>query len=191
MATKRKKKKKSIAILVISILVLTAIIFFGYKTFNNVMYPVKFDDVIKKYSKQYDLPLSLCYALIKAESNFDEKAVSRANAKGLTQITDTTFEWITTSFKEFSDLKESDIFDVDTNIRVGFFYLEKCLQKYSDERLALCAYNAGPGTLDTWLKDSRFSKDGELLVIPAKETKNYVEKIAKAKEQYKKIYKID
>ena len=55
-------------------------------------------------------------------------------------------------------------------------------------RYALVAYNAGPGNLDKWLCDERFSKDGELTEIPFEQTRDYVNKVKLAKEKYEELY---
>lgn len=97
----------------------------------------------------YDIALSegidpgLAYSLVKVESGFFQRAVSPVNTVGLTQVMPTT------AFELDPTLGYSDLFDRDTNLRLGFRYLRLMLQKYDgDLRLALLAYNRGPGTVD-------------------------------------------
>ena len=55
--------------------------------------------------------------------------------------------------------------------------------------VALCAYNAGMGNVTSWLSDSAYSEDGTTLVeIPFGETRLYVEKVLRYKENYDAIY---
>jgi soluble lytic murein transglycosylase-like protein len=58
-----------------------------------------------------------------------------------------------TAFELDPSLRYADLFDRDTNLRLGFRYLRQMLDKYDgDLRLALLAYNRGPGTVDGILR---------------------------------------
>jgi soluble lytic murein transglycosylase len=57
-----------------------------------------------------------------------------------------------------------------------------------DWELVHAAYNAGIGNVWSWLDDDRYSKDGKLTDVPFSETKNYLKKVAIAKEKYKELY---
>ncbi len=87
---------------------------------------------------------SLAYSLVRVESQFSRFAVSDRGAVGLTQIMPTTAAELDRS------ATYDRLFDRDTNLRLGFRYLRIMLQKYGgDLRLALLAYNRGPGTVDS------------------------------------------
>ena len=151
---------------------------------SRCLFPHPYADIIAKYCNQYDVDENLVFALIKAESNFKQDAVSHAEAKGIMQITDETFIFC----MENTKLKNENIFDIDTNIHAGVWYLSFLSEKYKGNMAnALAAYNAGMGNVDRWLCDERYSYDGENLKnIPFAETKQYIEKI----KRYKTIYKI-
>lgn len=86
----------------------------------------------------------LGYALIRVESEFYQRAVSPVGAVGLTQLMPTT------AFDLDPTLQHSDLFRRETNLRLGFRYLNWLLERYDgDLRLALLAYNRGPGTVDS------------------------------------------
>ena len=126
---------------------------------------------------------SLVYALIKAESGFNEEAVSRAGAIGLMQLMPSTAEYICA--KEGIGFDRERLSDGAYNLTVGCAYLSYLLRRFSVEETALAAYNAGEGTVRDWLKDDSLSTDGKTLSrIPYPETESYVKKIKK----YKKIY---
>lgn len=97
----------------------------------------------------YDIALSegidpgLAYRITRVESGFVQRAVSPVGAVGLTQLMPTT------AFEMDPSLRYSDLFDRKTNLRLGFRYLRVMLDRYDgDLRLALLAYNRGPGTVD-------------------------------------------
>jgi len=92
------------------------------------------------------IPPRIAYALVRVESEYDERAVSRAGARGLTQVMPATAQYLD------PDIRDSDLFDRDTNLRLGFRYLGMMLNKFDgDLRLALLAYNRGPGTVNRHL----------------------------------------
>lgn len=141
------------------------------------LFPLEYKEEIIAYSDEYGVSPSLVAAIIKAESNWQTDAVSSADAKGLMQLSDTTFNWIAQD--------NEDIFDPETNIRYGTFYFSKLFDTYGDTDTALAAYNAGSGNVDRWLLDSRYSKNGNTIdSTPYGETNRYVKKI----NIYEKIY---
>lgn len=135
----------------------------------NVNYPVKYENVIDKYSKEFNLDKSLVYSTINVESSFKPNSVSKSNAMGLMQILPTTANEIANKL----NITNYDILDVDTNIHFGCYYLRYLLNLY-DQNLTntLMAYNAGLGTVNNWLQNNISINN-----IPYTETKNYVKKI--------------
>ncbi len=97
----------------------------------------------------YDIALaegidpSLGYQLVKIESQFNRKAKSPMNAFGYTQL-----QVATARFYQ-AGIKERDLYDRDTNLRLGFRFLNELLARYNyDVHLALLAYNRGPARVD-------------------------------------------
>lgn len=97
----------------------------------------------------YDIALSegidpkVAFALVSVESDFLRKAVSHKGAIGLTQVMPATARILDPS------LSKSDLFDRETNLRLGFRFLRQMLSYYKgDLNLALTAYNRGPGRVD-------------------------------------------
>lgn len=116
---------------------------------------------VKKAAQKYNLPEALINNVIRAESNFQPDAVSPAGAQGLMQLMPATAR----------ELGVNDAFDISQNIDGGSRYLRQMLDRFDgDVRLALAAYNAGPGTVDRY--------GGE--VPPYKETQAYVRRILAA-----------
>lgn len=97
----------------------------------------------------YDIALAegvqpdLAYRLVHVESRFSQRAVSHKGAVGLTQLMPRT------AFGMNPELAYGDLFERETNLHLGFRYLRYMLERYDgDLRLALLAYNRGPGTVD-------------------------------------------
>ena len=153
------------------------------------IYPLKYSEYIEKYSDEYNIDSYLVYAIIKAESNFDENAKSASNAVGLMQIMENTA--IETANKMGLDVEEKDLFNPELNIRVGLNYFCSLVKKYNDNYyLAIIAYNAGIGNVDKWLEEGVIKKDAsDIENVPFKETNNYVRKILRDYDIYKSLYK--
>ncbi len=150
-------------------------------------YPLKYTDIVNKYSEKYEIPPEILYAVIKTESNFHEKAVSHAGAKGLMQLMDETNNWVAALLRE--EVLADDTFTPDTNIRRGTYLLSYLKSKYNGWPEALAAYNAGIGRVNGWLENPEYSSDGITLDrIPFSETAEYVKRVLSAEKKYSKLY---
>lgn len=155
------------------------------KVVVNRLFPVDYTRYINQSAAEYGLDRYLVMGIIKAESNFNPRAISGSNAKGLMQLTDATAAECSRKMG-IKNFQPDDIFDPKTNIRMGCFYLSYLLERFDgEEETALAAYNAGEGNVQKWLQDSRYSQDGKTLSkIPFAETENYNQKI----RVYRSIY---
>ena len=98
-------------------------------------------------AKEQGIEPKVAYGLVRTESTFDEKAVSHVGARGLTQVMPRTAKWLVPG------TTAQDLFDRKTNLKLGFRYLNQLTEKYrGNMKLALLAYNRGPGTVDKVLK---------------------------------------
>lgn len=125
-----------------------------------------FDRIIREASKIHGISEPLLKAIIKAESNFNPRAVSKKGAKGLMQIMP----------KNFRPLNIHNPFNPRENIMGGAKYFKTLHTRYNGKLpLVLAAYNAGPNMVDKY-------KD----IPPFPETQNYVKKVMKYYYVYKK-----
>ncbi len=98
-------------------------------------------EMLAEAGQQHHLDVDLLASVVKAESNGNANAVSRAGARGLMQLMP----------KTASDHGVDDSFRPDENVRGGSAYLDEMLARYHDNlALALAAYNAGPAAVDKY-----------------------------------------
>jgi len=124
----------------------------------------RYDAYIREACQRYDVPVHLVYAVIHQESAGNPRAVSAKNAKGLMQLTEQTAR----------HLRVRNVFDPKENISAGVRYLRQMLDRFAgDLKLALAAYNAGPGAV-------REHKG----VPPYAETRHFVQRVLALAERY-------
>lgn len=162
-------------------LFLVAIVFL--KPIMRCFFPVKYIDIVKQYSNEYNIDAHLIMAVIRTESKFKEDAESDKGAKGLMQLKDDTAKWCA---KEFGFSYDGDITNPETNIKIGCAYLRYLIDKFGNVATALAAYNAGEGNVTQWLEKQ--GSGMELTEIPFGETKRYVELVQKREKIYNFLY---
>ena len=91
------------------------------------------------------IDIDLAFRLVKVESSFRQRAVGPAGSIGFTQVQPRTARWLDPS------VSREDLFETETNLRLGFRYLKMLLDRYRSTRMALLAYNRGPATVATVL----------------------------------------
>lgn len=187
----RKKKKmklwKKILMLIVVLLVLVNALFFGAIYYGGNNYPINYIEEIQKYSDEYGVDPKVVLAIMRVESNFKSDATSKVNAKGLMQILPDTAKHIAKLMQV--DVNSLDLNDPETNIKIGTYYIKYLTQNFSNMDTVYAAYNGGIGSVNTWLKDAKYSNDGVTLYnIPSSETKHYVYKVNKALKAYEILY---
>lgn len=186
---KRRQPLKRVAVIVLSLFAAATLIYNITITAYKTAYPLKYSDIIESTADEMELDRALLYALIKAESSFDSKAVSNAQAKGLTQITPETFLWLQTKTGE--EYPDEALFEPEISVYYGAWFLNYLLDEFGDEKTALAAYHAGRGIVSEWLLNEELSRDGKTLdSIPYKDTAAYADRVLKIKGIYKNLYNI-
>ncbi len=153
------------------------------------IYPTTYSEYVEKYCIENDLDKYMVYSIIKAESNFNPNVKSQSDAIGLMQLLEETANE-RANIIEDNNVTEEDLYDPETNIKLGTSYYAYLLKHYNGNNvLALTAYNAGMGNVDTWIKTGVIKSDGsDIENIPYKETNNYVRKILRDYQIYLKLY---
>ena len=127
-------------------------------------YIEEYEGIITQATRRFNVDPSLVKAVIKAESNFDQRAVSRKGAQGLMQLMPPTAD----------AMEVSNPFNPEENIFGGTRYLSLLLKRFrQDKTLAIAAYNAGPEAVET--------HGG---VPPFPETESFVAKVLDFHKQY-------
>lgn len=153
-------------------------------------YPIEYPEYVTYYADKYDIDPLMLYAFIRTESNFNPRADSDAGARGLMQITEVTFDWIKSKIAPTEDLTFEDLYDPETNIRFGSYFVSYCLLRYQDDlATAAAAYHSGWGTVDDLLSQAEYSADGKTLDhYPYPQMRLYVKKITSSYQRYQEIY---
>ncbi len=170
-------------------LVFVLVILINIKSIFKIFYPIKYETHIVKYSQRYNINPYLVAAVIRAESNFNEKALSYRGAYGLMQIMPETGLWIAERM-ELKGFKVEKLYDTEVNIAMGCWYIDNLSSEFNgDMDLVLAAYNGGRGNVQKWLKNIEYSEDGKKLDnIPFEETDKYVKKVKTNYNIYFKLY---
>lgn len=127
----------------------------------------EYDHIITDASNKYGVDSRLIKAIIRAESDFNPRALSKKGAKGLMQIMPENYRL----------LNIQNPYDPRQSIMGGARYFKELYQRYNGKlSLSLAAYNAGPTAVDRYKT-----------IPPYQETEQYVERVLKFYYQYKNL----
>ena len=161
------------------------------RAFWEIIYPLGWRSEVADAAQRAGLDPYLVAAVVREESSYYPRAVSRAGARGLMQLMPATA-------RPMADLRGlafeggSLLDDPRANLDIGASFLGGLVKEFGDPRVALAAYNAGPRRAREWLKARRTS-DMEAWVeqIPYDETRQYVKRVTLSWEEYRRIYGSD
>lgn len=129
---------------------------------NKIMeYSTRYDIPAKLAATIFDVALSerldpeLAFRMVRLESSFNPRAVSRVGALGLVQVMPATARFFD------ADITKEDLFEPRTNLSIGFKYMRRLINVYDGNvRLALLAYNLGEERVDQARRSGKNPMDG-------------------------------
>lgn len=160
-----------------------------YIILPNFVFPMAHKEAVFKSAQHHKVDPLLIYSIMKAESKFDQNAMSNRGAKGLMQIMDQTGQWAAAELN-IDGFTNEQLFDPQVNIEIACWYVARLMNQYDGNlRTLLAAYNAGTGNVYKWKNNKEYSLDGVSLDhIPFEETRNYVKKVSRNLKMYRYLY---
>lgn len=157
--------------------------------FWKLAFPLPYREPLERFAKQEQLDPFLVAALVRQESEFDTKVISRAKAYGLTQVLPSTGRELSrkVGMKGFTSKM---LFEPAINLQLGTHYIRTLLdqlQTYPEATLA--AYNAGKSRSVAWLSWHEYREAAEFVEsIPFTETRDYVQIVIRNADVYRRLY---
>lgn len=180
------KKFRVIFLFLLSLVLISSFFFVVYE---GAQYPVYYKAEIIKNSHNFEVDPEIVASLIRVESSYRKDVVSSKGAVGLMQLLPSTAGWVASKIG-MENFSQEMLYDANTNIMLGTYYIKYLLNKFGSLSEAICAYNAGEGVVLNWLGNKDISQDGKTLSnVPYSETQSHLEKFKKALRVYKKKYK--
>ncbi|MGH9612794.1 MAG: transglycosylase SLT domain-containing protein, partial [Bryobacteraceae bacterium] len=157
--------------------------------FWRLAFPLPYRHSIDVYSHQHGLDPFLVAALIRQESEFNPKAISYANAHGLTQVMPSTGRALSRTLR-IRRFKTNMLLRPDINLKIGTYYLKTQLDELQGKWDAtLASYNAGKTRVIQWLGWGPFEEPAEFVeTIPFTQTRNYVQSVLRKADLYRRLY---
>ena len=159
------------------------------RAYWEALFPKPYWMDLKKSSVANGLDPYLVASLIRQESEFNPKAVSRANAVGLMQLLPKTGKVVAKEAK-LKRYSASQLYTPAVNLELGTRYFRGMVDKFGGSfEYALAAYNAGSDRVDDWLSQGKYRDPQEFVEsIPFTETREYVQAILRNANVYKQLY---
>jgi soluble lytic murein transglycosylase len=158
------------------------------KPLLSLSYPAAFAPLVERHAAEQGVSPLLMLAFIRQESFFDPRAVSPADARGLTQVIPPTAETIASTLGVVGFSLEQ-LLHADLNLRFGAKYMADQLEEFGNELfVAFAAYNAGPTAAFRWRDTSGDDADLFLQTVEFQETQLYVEIVAENYAIYRYLY---
>ncbi|AHE67486.1 soluble lytic murein transglycosylase-related regulatory protein [Legionella oakridgensis ATCC 33761 = DSM 21215] len=141
----------------------------------SLRFPIVHQQTIAKYAKNYQIPQTLVFSIIRQESMFREQVISPAGAHGLMQVMPATAQNIAKQ-QHISYEDKKQLFSPQKNINIGVAYLQYLAKRFGNHPVLMAAaYNAGPRQVNYWLKNHPPKQiDIWIETLPWHETRNYI-----------------
>lgn len=157
--------------------------------FWRLAFPLPYRADLERFARDNQVDPFLMAALIRQESEFDAKAVSSSNARGLAQILPSTGRELSRRLS-IGTYSTARLFQPAVNLQLGTYYLKTLTgQLNGHTEAALAAYNAGLTRAKAWLTWGEFREPAEFVeAVPFSETRNYVQVVLRNADVYRRVY---
>lgn len=155
----------------------------------QLLYPVYYHDIIKKYSEKYEMDPLFVAAMILEESRFGAESISWAGAIGLMQIMPQTGRELARQLK-IRRFEKNSLLNPSVNIEMGTKYMKFLMNRFQDNHaLVTGAYNGGPGRMSRWVKERGLEDLDEFIEdIAIDETRRHIKKVLDSYYVYRRLY---
>jgi len=157
--------------------------------FWRLAFPLPYRKSLEEYCRAQSLDPYLMAALIRQESEFNPKAISPANARGLSQVMPATGRQLSRKLG-IPRYRTAMLFTPDTNLKMGTYYLKQLSDELEGKwEATLASYNAGKSHVTKWMASANYREPAEFVEsIPFNETRVYVQSVLRNAEVYRKLY---
>jgi len=157
--------------------------------FWQMAYPLPWRSNLEQLARERDLDPFIIAGLIRQESEFDAAAISRSNARGLTQVMPATGNWLAQKMG-LGRFSTNMLHLPETNLNLGTYYMRTLLNQLDQNwEYMLASYNAGKGRVDKWRTWFDYREPAEFVEsIPFDETRNYVQVVLRNADFYRRLY---
>ena len=154
----------------------------------KLAYPQAYLELVSIEANKHNIDPAIIWAVMRKESAFYPRAVSRSNAQGLMQVIPSTWDWLA----ELRSETPADPFNPELNIQYGTTYLAWLMKLFeNDLELAVASYNRGQGYIQRLFEGSVVSRDKNELYreIDSLETREYMQQVMVSVAIYRELYK--
>jgi soluble lytic murein transglycosylase len=157
--------------------------------FWTMFFPQLYWAEVQEAAKQAQLDPLFLLGVIRQESAFNARAVSRSDARGLMQLLPSTSREVVQRLG-MDAFRTELLFDPSLNVRLGAHYLGRLAEAHRGNLiLALAAYNAGPARVKRWLQEMSTADWDEFIErLPLEETRGYVKNVLRNYGVYQRLY---
>ena len=157
--------------------------------FWRLAFPLPYRAEMERQARENGLDPLFVAALVRQESEFNPKAVSTSNARGLAQIMPATGLDLSRRLK-LKPYTTARLFQPQISLRLGTYYLKTIADRFNGRwEAVLAAYNAGPSRVSTWSTWAEFREPSEFIeTVPFAQTRDYVQIILRNADIYHRVY---
>ena len=154
----------------------------------SLAYPLLRRDALTAQARANNLDPAIVAGVIRQESSWNPRAVSRAGARGWMQVLPSVGKEIAQA-RRYPVWDPALLFDPDVSLEMGTSHLRGALSRYNSLPRALAAYNAGESRVQRWVQRLG-AEDPEVFIerIPFVETRDYVRIVMRNTEVYRSLY---